>query len=406
MAYCKELLSKFNNVPEFKENVNVRKYVDLWFTQTECRAEFYPIFPLGTYYADKKAKERAIYEYSTSIIFALGICFLAYGLVTRSRYASALGLVALTFSAKRVSQSFIALMICPALTIRLSQKYPALSRKLPPFNYIIDRLQGHAMATGLDDYGAVTGFYVTNLALQKNGVSYDAYFINKGHKAWAIHALRGDEYPGHLLHDIPIDYIQFIDDRLNHVIVSGPSVGGSAGWPNSENIGDGFSAALQLLEQIDTTHIIMVGRGLYGGFSLAKAVERHQFQTNNIKYSAITLSAANSLGEAMEFSSPGRFGKGVVGLIGMNFTMKKMVDKLEDLGIKHLVIGHENPNSPFDEVVSDRASLLAALKEKHFMHIKLLSTSTKLYQNSLYEIRTDGFEDAVKNFLNSALDEE
>lgn len=408
MAYNTGLLDCFNKVPHFKENTEMRRISDdSYLHACRNRQSLYFIVPVGQYFVgENPSKMERVLPQLRNIIISLGSCLAGYGIIYSSPLATTLGFLPLTFGAKLIGQKFLGLVYCPMAISGLCQKLPEMMQE--PFigEFLKSRQIAHSCITSAEE-----GFNcsVTNISIMNKGTKFDSYFISWvgiSNTAWVVHALDGTEVPGWPLLDYPVDYWKMMDrsKKFNHVIIAGPSVGYSSGWPTPENIGDGYAGVIQLLKQVGATHIVMEARGLFGGLTLTKAIESLDFteiKEKNIYCLAVSISTANSVSELFKHRL-GLIAENVIKLYGMDINSDKMNRKLEELKIEHIVIGHDDPQSPFDGPVSDEISLYKKLKEKNFSNVTLATETKKLsdYSQSYWdEVKGGVLKEKLYQFL-------
>lgn len=212
------------------------------------------------------------------------------------------------------------------------------------------------------------GFFVKNVTLFKSGVKYDAVLISHpktiDNGNWAIHALgNGMAMEDHIYAFAKQDLIQ---PQCSTLLVNGPSVGESGGWPTRYQLGAGFEAGLQFLEkEIKAKKVIMHGFSLGGGM-LAEAILNHDFTAglkNKTDYLFIadrTFSRLSTIAGAMISTIV----KPIFYLVGMELDGIGAARKLSQLGIKQIVIQHTSEDGTgSDGVIYDDASLAYVLKK-------------------------------------------
>jgi len=136
------------------------------------------------------------------------------------------------------------------------------------------------------------GYSSKKITICKSGIQYDAVMI--GHKStidngkWTLHALGNGMSMEMVYDDLP--RTNYKKDS-NTLLINGPSVGQSGGWPTRYQLGAGFEAGLQFLEeQVQATHIALHGLSLGGGM-MSEAILQHDFsqgQSKEIKYLVIS----------------------------------------------------------------------------------------------------------------------
>lgn len=407
MCYSADLLNKFKEVSNFQIDHTTKKYLDD-YPKEGGQAYEYPIMPIGQYMQDENPSTMEILKnYSISAFLSLGDSLFLYGLVRSSSPAITLGSLPFALTIKKICQVLTVSSICPATICGVSRRFPRLVDDSFRRRYLFQRQQARALITG--SYDDESLYSVTNIKISRKGVEYDAYFVvwQNNYKHWVLHALDGNQFPGAPLNDYTLDYYTMMGFKrlFNHVIIAGPSVGHSSGWPNAENIGAGYSAAMELLENIGATHILMEARGLFGGATLAKAVESHDFKVHDIRYLTISIGCASSVGEAAKHGKLGRVAESIIKWTGMDIGSDKMNEKLFENDIKHLVIGHDDPLSPVDGFVHDKASLWSNLKKKNFSNVEIIFDSRKQSSYPDYFFRDFSKKNIVKEEINEFLEQ-
>lgn len=123
------------------------------------------------------------------------------------------------------------------------------------------RLQTHY---GLRSHQKImqNGYRVTWIKLHKGGAKYNAYFLTNNKislNLWTVHSSKAG------IHEQK-------RDGYNHCFVDNTSI---------ED--DGYEAALQVLEQINATVIVMEYSGVLGAINFSKAIVGHEFK-KGVKY--------------------------------------------------------------------------------------------------------------------------
>jgi hypothetical protein len=207
------------------------------------------------------------------------------------------------------------------------------------------------------------GFTIQKLTLHKSGVSYDAALIYHSSTAsngkWSLHALgNGMTMEGSMEKISTKNKLH----GANTLLINGPSVGRSGGFPTRYQEGAGFEAGLQLLEQaVEATRILLHGFSLGGGM-LAEAALAHNFNTDNVKYLAIfdrTFSRLSALIAALL----GSFATPLCSLLDVELDTVFGAKNLKQLGIQQIIIQHKDQSNPTDGVIPDSVSLASHLEE-------------------------------------------
>lgn len=254
----------------------------------------------------------------------------------------------------------LAVMVRKAASVAIGYAvYPATSYQTPQNLEALKKLEKD-------------GYCVKKIQLYKSGIRYDAAII--GHKStidngkWTIHALGNGMAMEMFYDDLPRKNFA---NNSNTLLINGPSVGQSGGWPTRYQFGAGFEAGLQFLEkQVDATHIVMHGLSLGGGM-MGEAVLNHDFsygEKRGIKYlfvadrtfSKLSDVAANLVGSVV---------KPIFYLAGAELDGVSAGMRLSSKGIKQIVIQHKSQNGlGSDGVIADEISLANQLRKREFQY--------------------------------------
>lgn len=207
------------------------------------------------------------------------------------------------------------------------------------------------------------GFITQKITLYKSGVAYDATLI--GHKntiangKWFIHALGNGMAMEQVMNEIPVENHSNV---ANTLLINGPSVGCSKGFPTRYQKSAGFETGLQFLEkEVKATHIAFKGLSLGGGM-MSEAVLTHEFDCNKVKYLGIS---------DRTFSHLSDVAAALVGFIvipffylsGAQLDSISGAEKLKQLKIEHIIIQHvSEQNLGSDGVIPDYVSLASKLE--------------------------------------------
>lgn len=222
-------------------------------------------------------------------------------------------------------------------------------------------------------------FIVRKISIYKSGVKYDAAII--GHSTtidngkWTIQAL------GNVMAMEP--FLQSLAEqnykiKSNTLLINGPSVSESGGWPTRYQMGAGFEAGLQLLEnEIKATHIIMQGLSLGGGM-MAEAILQHDFKPElerNIHYMSVSVCTFSRLSSiAMHIAS--RLLGPILYVVNAELDGIGAARKLSDLKITHIIIQHSSEDSlGTDGVIPDNISLAHELHQEEGLNNKIFLES-------------------------------
>jgi hypothetical protein len=207
------------------------------------------------------------------------------------------------------------------------------------------------------------GFVTQKITLYKSGVAYDATII--GHKntiangKWFIHAFGNAMAMEELMDKVPAENHS---NGANTLLINGPSVGRSKGFPTRYQKSAGFEAGLQFLEkEVKATHIAFKGLSLGGGM-MSEAVLTHKFDCNKVKYLGIS---------DRTFSHLSDVAAALVGFIvipffylsGAQLDSVSGAEKLKKLQIAHIIIQNiSEQNRGSDGVIPDHVSLASKLE--------------------------------------------
>jgi hypothetical protein len=245
------------------------------------------------------------------------------------------------------------------------------------------------------------GFIVKKISLYKSGTRYDARLIahpdliQKGH--WTIHALgNGMEM------ESCIQWLakENLDNKFNTLLINGPSVSQSGGWPTPYQMGAGFEAGITFLErEVRATHLMMCGFSLGGGM-MGQAILAHDFSEgmkNNIRYLPIidrSFSRLSTVAEALVFQTAakvvGQFAGKLISrivrpifyAIGMELDGVAAARKLSQLGIRQIIIQHNSQDgSGSDAMIPDNSSLAYELGKDLIVEHKTFLESEEISHN-------------------------
>jgi CHLPS protein DUF818 len=205
------------------------------------------------------------------------------------------------------------------------------------------------------------GFTTQKIALHKSGVVYDARLItypetvNNG--KWSIHAFGVFKTMEMMMEKVAIANHAI---GVNTLLINGPSVGRSSGFPTRYQLGAGYETGLQLLEQeIKATHIILKGY-CFGEEMIAEAILTHQF-TQKVKYLVISDRASCRFSDIASIFW-GNVVYPILRITGTELDSVAAAEKLKTLSIQHLIIQHASSDDKgTDNFIPDRVGLAAAL---------------------------------------------
>lgn len=237
-------------------------------------------------------------------------------------------------------------------------------------------------------------FIVKKISLYKSGTKYDAFLV--GHQDtikngnWTINALGNGMVAEFSISKLAKNNFA---NKCNTLLVNGPSVSESSGWPTRYQMGAGFEAGIRFLEQkVKATHIIMHGLSLGGGM-MGEAILNHDFtggMRKGIRYLSITdrsFSRLSTIAAALvdQIAKVGRVVKKIFYITGTELDGIAAARKLSQLGIKQIIIQHTSEDGAgSDKVILDRTSLAyelhkdPTLKDKIFLESELIRHNDSL----------------------------
>ncbi len=223
------------------------------------------------------------------------------------------------------------------------------------------------------------GFFCKKITLYKSGTKYSAVLaghsstINNG--KWTVQAL------GNMMTMEP--RIKFYAKRnaenreSNTLLINGPSVSASGGWPTRYQMGAGFEAGIQFLEKkVRATHIAMRGISLGGGM-MAEAILNHDFstgQTKKIRYLSISHCTFSRLSTIVE-SIVGPIAAPIFYITDTELDGIGAAKKLSQLNIRQIIIQGIQGS---DDVIPDSVSLAHALHQKRRLPHKVFLESANI----------------------------
>lgn len=245
------------------------------------------------------------------------------------------------------------------------------------------------------------GFITQKMTLYKSGVAYDATVI--GHKdtisngKWSIHALGNGTAMEKVMFEIPSENLF---NGANTLLINGPAVGRSKGFPTRYQKSAGFEAGLQFLEkEVNATHIAFKGLSLGGGM-MSEAALAHEFDLNKVKYLGISDRTFSRLSDAAA-ALVGFIVTPFFYLSGAELDSVAGAEKLKQLNIEHIIIQHisaEHQGS--DGVILDRVSLESKLEPAPTRTFLL---SPQIFHNGIFPSDVDTVLNAkIKAFFEKA----
>jgi hypothetical protein len=286
--------------------------------------------------------------------------------------------------------------------------YPAAAASLLPRSS--DELAEQSRAVEeIVNYLKEKGYTVKNISLYKSGIKYDGLIVTHASTSengkWTINALGYN-----MKMEDRVKYVagENFSNECNTLIINGPSVGQSGGWPTRYQMGAGFEAGLQYLEhKANAKYIIMHGFSLGGGM-MAEAILNHDFkegQKNNIHYlsisdrsfSRLSTSSGAMIGEAAGMAL-GKIVELIFYITGTELDGVRAAQRLSQLNIKQIVIQHNGlfNQTNTDDVIPDSASLAYELgkegkegmfKDKVFIESEEVSHNFGLPNNLTRELK-------------------
>lgn len=251
------------------------------------------------------------------------------------------------------------------------------------------------------------GYKLTRINLYRSGTRYSATRIiapDVDATRWFINA-RG-------INDTMESSLEVVAERnkvdgFNTLIMNGPFVGRSTGWPTPYQLAAGIEAGMQFLEENRVTHIVVDGHS-FGASMVLEAAVLHDFSfsiSHNINYLFIsdrTFDTFLNVAKAVVCRSVHRvvsphihekFSSLLSGIVafaahlllmvsGYNLDCIRGVKKLDGLGIRHLIIQVEGDR---DHRIPAHTSLVAGLETAEVVnaHVRLLK-SNEMTHNGNY----------------------
>lgn len=210
-------------------------------------------------------------------------------------------------------------------------------------------------------------------------ISYHGVIVTKASTRdngnWCIHAFGN----GMSIEDGLLGTVKEAPSDCNLLFVNGPSVGKSQGWPTRFQLGAGFEAGLQFLEEkVGAKKILMKGHSLGGGM-MSEAILQHKF-VEGVQYMSISDRTFSRLSDVV-----GALVSPVVAVVfriaGADLDNIEASKKLSHLGIPHVIIQHVNGKKDTDGVIPDNVSLSNALHEEGTLENKIFLESSKITHN-------------------------
>lgn len=226
-------------------------------------------------------------------------------------------------------------------------------------------------------------YYTQKISLYKMQTKFDALLV--GHTStihngkWTIHALGNGGKMEAFIHNFAQKNFK---NKSNTLLINGPSVCESGGWPTSYQMGAGFEAGLQFLEkEVKASHIIMHGIS-FGGGMMSEAISSHDFtkgmKKRKIQYLSISDRTFSHL-STLAGSLYGRIVEPIFFASGMELDCVSAAKKLSDLGIRHIILQHTSQDaSGTDRTIPDGASLAHELHKDKAMPNRVFLESEEM----------------------------
>lgn len=261
--------------------------------------------------------------------------------------------------------------------------YPAAITSFPCCGKGYLEKQGKREILNLED----ENFIVRKIALYKSGTKYDAVLITHQDTIvngnWTINALGNGMTMECFISGVAKENFR---NKCNTLLINGPSVSHSGGWPTRYQMGAGFEVGLKFLErEVRATHIIMHGFSLGSGM-IGEAILTHDFtegMKKDIRYLSISdrsFSRLSSIAAALV----GKIVKPIFYLTGTELDGVGAALKLSQLGIRQIVIQHRSKDGTgSDHVIPDNCSLAYELHKDSTFENKIFLESESITHNGL-----------------------
>ncbi|MBA3602189.1 MAG: hypothetical protein H0W50_00755 [Parachlamydiaceae bacterium] len=340
------------NFNEIKENseIDVRQQFEpKWLSQSTFEAE--------TSTSEKISRVVNMIIFTASLYSLYGYMTGGTGLLAYASYLS------LGFAARKITSIAIGYMV-----------YPAAFKSLP-------FLKANVVTRGKTEIQTLIGqdFIIRSISIHKSGSCYDGVLITHRdtilNGKWIINALGNDSVMEYRIIQIAKRNFAFMSNTL---LINGPGVCKSGGWPTRYQMGAGFEAGIKFLEQqVKATHIIMYGLSLGGGM-MGEAILNHDFSKgmkDNIRYLSITDRSFSRLSTIAD-ATKGKIVKSIFYITGTELDGVGAAQKLSHLGIQQIIIQHiSNDATGDDGVISDSISLAYELHKNASFENKIFLES-------------------------------
>jgi len=314
---------------------------------------------LDTFEAENESKD-TIQGYVNKFIFMGGV-YGCYSLLTGgSGWVALGGYAAMGLACRKIASVAMGYNVCQEATFFRASKANVEQ-------YATDTLK-------MKDY------WVKKVTLISSSTRYIGYLsghkdtLENGH--WVIHASE------HKAEDCLERFTEhnYTAYKANTLLINGPSIVGSGGYPTAFQMGAGFEAGLQLLEKTDkVTHILLNLHG-FGASMMAEGLLHHQFSprlVEGMKYLAIFDCAISRL-SALISHTKGPYMESIYKLAGMELDCVKAVKILDNFRIEQIIIQHKKEfttDSSSDGVIPEEVILSHELNRKNLAHTTFLEDS-------------------------------
>ena len=295
----------------------------------------------------------------------------------------------------------LACCICIALAVRKIVS-TVIGYGIYPATFLYSKADCNQTANTYIPELETKGFTVMRKSFKKGGTTYDAWMISKpdtiDNGKWSMHAFGNNMCMEEAMSDVG-DYNNTLG--CNTLLINGPAVGHSGGFPTRYQYGAGFEAGLQFLEkEVKATHIVCKGLSLGNGM-ISEMVLQHDYTEGlkrETKYLAISDRSFSSLLE-MAGALVGRVVKPIFYLTGTELDGLGAAKKLSALNIQQIVIQNSSDKKGTDGVIPNSAGLAAPLR--NFPNVTILESDQISHNGELdWKIQRD-LGEKLEAFLNS-----
>jgi hypothetical protein len=246
------------------------------------------------------------------------------------------------------------------------------------------------------------GFIAIQKKMNISGFSYDAILVTHPtimeNGQWTLHALGNSMHKETSVKKIALSNFSC---RSNTLILNGPSVALSSGFPTRYQMAAAFEAALQFLEcEVKATHIIMKGFSLGVGM-LSEAVLMHNIEKFKLRkflfvsecgFSSLSKIAATWASRAVE---------PLFIAAGMELDCVEAAKKLSGLEIYQIIIQHTSEDLlGADGTIADNVSLAAVVKPLKLPHKVYLESEWIEHNLPLPLAIQEALNTEIKRFFN------